>query len=102
MTVEPLASSEVDAFRERGDAFTRDLLQEYYEHYAGHKESLDIERVYEEYEDLTTLEAASPGTLRIRSGNIGLASRDSTATNTASSTSAALPKPIVCAEIQPY
>src|SRR5579885_3545800 len=58
VTAEPLTSREIDAFRERGDAFTRDLLQEYYEHYAGLKESLDIERVYEEYEDLTTLEAA--------------------------------------------
>ncbi|MGZ4334397.1 MAG: hypothetical protein ACXVRJ_09025 [Gaiellaceae bacterium] len=58
MTAEPLESREVDAFRERGDAFTRDLLQEYYDHFAGLKETLDIERIYEEYEDLTTLETA--------------------------------------------
>ena len=58
MPVEPMESREVDAFRERGDAFTRDLLQEYYDHFAGLKETLDIERVYEEYEDLTTLETA--------------------------------------------
>ncbi len=58
MTAEPLTSRDVDAFRERGDAFTRDLLQEYYAHFAGLKETLDVERVYEEYEDLTTLETA--------------------------------------------
>ena len=48
----------MDTYRERGDAFTRDLLQEYYDHFAGLKETLDVERVYEEYEDLTTLEQA--------------------------------------------
>jgi hypothetical protein len=50
--------SDIDAYRERGDGFTRDLLQEYYDHFAGFKETLDVERVYEEYEDLTTLERA--------------------------------------------
>jgi hypothetical protein len=59
MAVEPMTSREVDAFRERGDAFTRDLMQEYYDHFAGLKETLDIERVYEEYEDLTTLDTAN-------------------------------------------
>jgi hypothetical protein len=58
MSTEPLTTREVDAFRDRGDAFTRDLLQEYYDHFAGLKETLDVERVYEEYEDLTTLESA--------------------------------------------
>ena len=58
MTVEPLTSRDIDAFRERGDAFTRDMLEEWYEHFAGLKESLDIERIYEEYADLTTLEKA--------------------------------------------
>src|SRR3954469_18195192 len=51
-------SNQIDAFRDRADAFTRDLMQEYYDHFAGLKESLDVERVYEEYEDLTTLETA--------------------------------------------
>ncbi len=58
MAVQPYTASEVDAFRERGDAFTRDMLQEYYDHFAGLKDTLDIERVYEEYEDLTRLETA--------------------------------------------
>src|ERR1700760_3986727 len=51
-------SRETDAYRERADAFTRDLLQEYYDHFAGLKDSLDVEQVYIEYEDLTTLDAA--------------------------------------------
>jgi hypothetical protein len=48
-------SRETDAYRDRADGFTRDLLQEYYDHFAGLKDTLDVERVYEEYEDLTTL-----------------------------------------------
>jgi hypothetical protein len=58
MAVAPYTESEVDAFRERGDAFTRDMLQEYYDHFAGFKETLDIEQIYEEYGDLTSLETA--------------------------------------------
>ena len=58
MAVAPYTAREIDAFRERGDGFTRDMLQEYYDHYAGLKETLDIERIYEEYEDLTQLETA--------------------------------------------
>ena len=48
------------------------------------------------------LEAARPGTRRIRSGNIGFSSRDSTTTNTASSATATAPNPSVWAESQPY
>jgi hypothetical protein len=58
MAIAPYTASEIDAFRERGDAFNRDMLQEYYDHFAGFKETLDIEPIYEEYEDLTRLETA--------------------------------------------
>jgi hypothetical protein len=58
MAVAPYTPAEIDAFRERGDEFTRDMLQEWYDHFAGFKETLDIERIYEEYEDLTQLETA--------------------------------------------
>jgi len=58
MTADPFTSREIDAFRERGDAFNRDMLQAYYDHFAGLKETLDIEPIYEEYADLTTLETA--------------------------------------------
>jgi hypothetical protein len=49
---------ELDAYRERIDRFIADLDQEYYEHFAGLKESFDLESVYGEYEDVTTLERA--------------------------------------------
>jgi hypothetical protein len=58
MSSQPPTSREVDAFRDRADAFTRDLMQEYYDHFAGLKDGLDVERIYEEYEDLTTLATA--------------------------------------------
>ncbi len=58
MTAEPATNREIEGFRERADVFIRDLDQEFYDHFAGLKETLDVERVYEEYEDLTTLDVA--------------------------------------------
>lgn len=58
MSTEPLTSRETDAYRDRAEGFTRDLLQEYFDHFAGFKDTLDVEQVYVEYEDLTTLENA--------------------------------------------
>src|SRR4051812_33663226 len=58
MSTEPLDTRTVDTFRDRADGFIRDLDQEYYDHFAGLKDTLDVERIYEEYEDLTTLEVA--------------------------------------------
>ena len=49
---------ELDAYRERVDRFIADLDQEYYDHFAGLKESFDLESIYAEYEDVTTLERA--------------------------------------------
>ena len=48
-----------------------------------------------------TLELARPGMRKIRSGMIGLASRDSSATKAATSASAAAANPSVWAELQP-
>lgn len=55
---ETLTGREVDIFRDRADAFIRDLDQEFYDHFAGLKETLDVERIYEEYDDLTQLATA--------------------------------------------
>jgi hypothetical protein len=55
---EVLTGREVDTFRDRADAFIRDLDQEFYDHFAGLKETLDVERIYEEYDDLTRLDTA--------------------------------------------
>jgi len=48
----------VDAFRDRADRFIAELDEEYYLHFAGHKETLDVEQVYERYTDLTSVETA--------------------------------------------
>src|SRR3954454_15044246 len=58
MSVAPPTSREIDAFRDRGDRFIRDLDEEYYLHFAGLKETLDVEQIYERYEELTKLETA--------------------------------------------
>jgi len=55
---EPPSTREIDAFRDRSDRFIADLDEEYYLHFAGLKDTLDVEQVYERYEDLTRLESA--------------------------------------------
>jgi hypothetical protein len=49
---------QIDAFRDRADRFVADIDEEYYLHFAGLKETLDVEQVYERYDDLTRLETA--------------------------------------------
>jgi hypothetical protein len=58
VTSEPLTTREVDAFRDQSDRFIADLNEEYYLHFAGLKDTLDVEEVYERYEELTRLETA--------------------------------------------
>ena len=52
------STREIDGFRDRADRFVADLDEEYYLHFSGQKPSLDVEQVYERYEDLTRLETA--------------------------------------------
>jgi len=54
----PPTTRELDRFRDAADSFIRDLAEEYYLHFAGLKETLDVEEVYERYEELTRLETA--------------------------------------------
>jgi oligoendopeptidase F len=54
----PPTTSELDRFRDQADSFIRDLDEEYYLHFAGLKETLDVEQIYERYEELTKLETA--------------------------------------------
>jgi oligoendopeptidase F len=54
----PLTSRELDQFRDQADSFIRELDEEYYLHFAGLKDTLDVEQVYERYEELTKLETA--------------------------------------------
>ena len=50
---------ELDAYREQADKFIAAIDEEYYLHYAGHKDSLDLAPIYERYADLTGLEQAN-------------------------------------------
>ncbi|MDX6476437.1 MAG: hypothetical protein QOH95_1948, partial [Gaiellaceae bacterium] len=58
MSAAPPTTRDLDRFRDQADGFIRDLDEEYYLHFAGLKETLDVEQVYERYEELTKLETA--------------------------------------------
>ena len=58
MPPELLTSRELDDFRAEADRFIAELDEEMYLHFAGHKESLDLETVYARHEELTRLETA--------------------------------------------
>ncbi len=58
MPTAPPNDRELDAYRERADRFLAALDEEYYLHYGGLKDSLELEPIYTEYEDLTQLEKA--------------------------------------------
>ena len=58
MSPAPPTSRKLDAFRERADRFIAALDEEYYLHYAGLKDTLELEPIYEAYADLTGLEQA--------------------------------------------
>jgi hypothetical protein len=54
-----LTTRELDAYREQADRFIAAMDEEYYLHYAGHKETLDLEPIYEQFAELTSLESAN-------------------------------------------
>ncbi len=58
MSTETLTSRELDAFRDTADRFIAELDEEFYLHFAGHKETLDVEAIYERHEELTKIETA--------------------------------------------
>jgi hypothetical protein len=53
-----LSPAELEAYREQADRFIAELDEEYYLHYAGHKESFDLTPIYERHAELTELERA--------------------------------------------
>jgi hypothetical protein len=55
----PATTQELDRIRERADRFIAELDEEYYQHFAGLKETLDLAPIYERYADLTTLDTAN-------------------------------------------
>ena len=54
----PLTAAELDHFRDRADRFIADLDEEFYLHYAGLKDELELAPIYERYSELTRLEQA--------------------------------------------
>ena len=54
----PTTAKSLDTYRERADRFIATLDEEYYLHYAGLKDNLELEAIYEAYADLTSLEQA--------------------------------------------
>jgi hypothetical protein len=53
-----LTPQELDAYRAEADRFDSELMEEYYLHFAGHKERLELAPIFERHADLTTLEQA--------------------------------------------
>jgi hypothetical protein len=54
----PPTSEQLDAYRNEADRFIAELDEEYYLHFAGLKENLELEPIYERHAELTTLEWA--------------------------------------------
>jgi hypothetical protein len=54
----PLDPRELDAIRDDAERFDAELMEEYYLHYAGHKQTLELESIYERHTDLTKLGTA--------------------------------------------
>ena len=54
----PLTAAELDRFRDRADRFIAELDEEFYLHYAGLKEELELAPIYDRYSELTRLEQA--------------------------------------------
>ena len=54
-----LSTRELDAIREQTDRFIAAMDEEYYLHFAGHKDSLDLEPIYAHFAELTSLETAN-------------------------------------------
>ena len=51
---------ELDDYREQADRFLAEIDEEYYLHFAGHKDTLDLAPVYDRYTDLTSLDHCRP------------------------------------------
>jgi oligoendopeptidase F len=58
VATETLSTRELDDFRDEADRFIAEVDEEYYLHYAGLKESLELEQIYERHDELTKLETA--------------------------------------------
>ncbi len=83
------SASSLDAYRDEADRFIAALDEEYYLHYAGLKDALELEPIYERFAALTTLEAARE--LAEHAPRRRGAARSSSGTSPARATSATSP-----------
>ena len=51
---------ELDDYREQADRFIAAIDEEYYLHFAGHKDSLELEPIYDRFGELTSLDHGEP------------------------------------------
>jgi hypothetical protein len=51
------APADLEAYREEAERFVSSLDEEFYLHFAGHKDELELAPIYERHEDLATLDA---------------------------------------------
>jgi oligoendopeptidase F len=58
MASAPPSARDLDTYRDRIDRFIAELDEEYYLHYAGHKDTLDLKPLYERYPELSELDQA--------------------------------------------
>jgi len=58
MAAEAPSARLLDAFRDDADRFIAELDEEYFLHYAGHKDTLEIEHIYERHPELSKLDTA--------------------------------------------
>ena len=59
MPAAALTPDRLESLRGQADRFLTEMLDEWYRHYAGHKDTLDIAEIYERYPELTSLETAN-------------------------------------------
>jgi hypothetical protein len=59
LATDTVTTRELDAFRDAADRFIAEIDEEYYLHYAGLKDSLELEPIYERHSELTKLETAN-------------------------------------------
>src|SRR5215210_6923038 len=68
MTPTPPSDRELDAYREQADRFIAELDEEFYLHYAGHKETFDLTPIYQRHRNLTELDTVKSVGLAVNGG----------------------------------
>ncbi len=65
----PPTDRELDDYREQADRFIAELDEEFYLHYAGHKESFDLSPIYKRHANLTEIDTVKSIGLGVNGGD---------------------------------